>query len=234
MNDFQRLPVTFSLIAASVTVFVGAILLSGPGWASSLAFQPAWVIEGGGLLPRNVAGGELWRLLTSMFLHAGLIHIAVNMLALYFLGSFAEQTFGSGRFLALYLVSGIAGGVAYLYFGSFTTPAVGASGAIFGILGGILGFALRRGTFSMRNPVITQLVFIAAINLFIGASIPNISNTAHIGGLVGGLFFGALIANSLYSRKRGAIAAPLLLTLGLEALLVALWMFSAGGFAVGV
>jgi rhomboid protease GluP len=166
-----------------------------------------------------------------MFLHAGLVHVAVNMLALYFLGSFAEQTFGAGRFMALYVVSGIAGGVAYLYFGDFTTPAVGASGAIFGILGGVLGFAIRRGTFSMGNPVIRQLVLIAAINLFIGASIPNVSNTAHIGGLVGGFFFGALIANSLYSQKRGAIAAPLLLTLGLEVVLIALWMFSATGAA---
>jgi rhomboid protease GluP len=153
------------------------------------------------------------------------------MMALYFLGSFAEQTFGSGRFFALYLVSGIAGGVAYLYFGSFTTPAVGASGAIFGILGGILGFAIRRGTFSMRNPVIRQLVLIAAINLFIGASIPNVSNTAHIGGLIGGFFFGTLIANSIYSQKRSAVTVPLLTTLGLEAVLVGIWLFSVTGGA---
>jgi rhomboid protease GluP len=219
-------------MAASVIVFLGAVLLSGPGWASSLALQPAWVINGGGLVPANVAGGELYRLISSMFLHTGLIHIAVNMLALYFLGSFAEQIFGAGRFFALYLVGGIAGGVAYLYFGEFTTPAVGASGAIFGILGGILGFAIRRGTFSMGNPVIRQLVLIAAINLFIGASIPGVSNTAHIGGLVGGFFFGALIANSIYSQKRGAISRPLLLTLGLEVVLIALWMFSAAGGSI--
>lgn len=231
MRDLLRLPVTFSLMAVSIAVFLGAALLTGAGGLSSLALQPAWVINGGGLVPANVAGGELYRLLSSMFLHAGLIHIAVNMLALYFLGSFAEQTFGGGRFLALYLVSGIAGGLAYLYFGAFTTPAVGASGAIFGILGGILGFAIRRGTFSMGNPVIRQLVLIAAINLFIGASIPGVSNTAHIGGLVGGFFFGVLIANSIYSRKRGAVAAPLLLTLGLEVVLIALWMFRTAGGA---
>jgi rhomboid protease GluP len=225
------MPVTFSLIAASVAVFLGVVLLAGSGWGSALAFQPAWVIQGGGLEPQAVAGGALWRLLSSMFLHAGLIHVAVNMMALYFLGSFAEQTFGSGRFFALYLVSGIAGGVAYLYFGSFTTPAVGASGAIFGILGGILGFAIRRGTFSMRNPVIRQLVLIAAINLFIGASIPNVSNTAHIGGLIGGFFFGTLIANSIYSQKRSAVTVPLLTTLGLEAVLVGIWLFSVTGGA---
>lgn len=229
MSDFQRLPVTFSLIAASVVVYAGLALLSASGFVSGLLLQPQWAIESGGMEPRLVAQGELWRLLSSMFLHASIVHVAVNMLALYFLGSFAEQTFGGGRFLALYIVSGLAGGVAALYFSDFSVPVVGASGAIFGILGGILGFALRRGTFTMRNPVIMQLVFIAAINLFIGASIPNISNAAHIGGLVGGLFFGALIANSYRSRKRGAIAIPLLLALGLEAVIVALWMFDAGG-----
>lgn len=218
-------------MAASVAVFAVAVALSGSSWAFALAQQPAWLIEGGGMEPRLVAQGELWRLISSMFLHASLVHIAVNMLALYFLGSFAEQTFGGGRYLALYLVSGVAGGVAALYFSDFATPVVGASGAIFGLLGGILGFAIQRGTFSMRNPVIMQLVFIAGINLFIGASIPNISNTAHIGGLVGGLFFGALIARSYRSQKRGAIAAPLALTLGLEVVLVALWMSSAGSAA---
>lgn len=229
MNDSQSLPVTFSLIAASVAVYAGLALLSAQGLVSGMLLQPDWAVQGGGMEPRLVAGGELWRLVTSMFLHASIVHVAVNMLALYFLGSFAEQTFGGGRFLALYLVSGLAGGVAALYFSAPNIPVVGASGAIFGILGGILGFALRRGTFTMRNPVIMQLVFIAAINLFIGASIPNISNSAHIGGLVGGLFFGALIANSYRSRKRGAIAVPLAVTLGLEAVIVALWMASAGG-----
>lgn len=228
MNDSQRLPVTFSLIAASVVIYAGLALLSASGFVSGLLLQPQWAIEGGGMEPRLVAQGEVWRLVSSMFLHASIVHVAVNMLALYFLGSFAEQTFGGGRFLALYLVSGLAGGVAALYFSEFSVPVVGASGAIFGILGGILGFAIRRGTFTMRNPVIMQLVFIAAINLFIGASIPNISNTAHIGGMVGGLFFGALIATSIYSRKRGAIAVPLAVTLVLETILVALWMVSAG------
>ena len=229
MNDFQRLPVTFGLIAASVAVYASLALLSGSGFVSGLLIQPQWAIEGGGMEPRLVAQGEVWRLVTSMFLHASIVHVAVNMLALYFLGSFAEQTFGGGRFLALYLVSGLAGGVAALYFSTPDIPVVGASWAIFGILGGILGFALRRGTFTMRNPVIMQLVFIAAINLFIGASIPNISNAAHIGGLVGGLFFGALIANSYRSRKRGAISIPLAVALGLEAVIVALWMATAGG-----
>lgn len=121
-------------------------------------------------------------------------------------------------------MSGLSGGIAYLYLGTFDTPAVGASGAIFGLLGGILGFSVRRGTFSWQNPIIRQLLIITAINLFIGASIPQVSNTAHIGGLIGGLVFGALIATSVHSRKRSALFTPFALVLGVELVLIAAWM----------
>ena len=86
-------------------------------------------------------------------------------------------------------------------------PAVGASGAIFGLLGGVLGYSLRRGTFSWQNPLIRQLLILTALNLYIGFSVPNISNTAHIGGLLGGLAFGWLVAPTVYSEKK-ARAAP--------------------------
>lgn len=223
MDNVSRLPVTFALIFANVLVFVGVTASAGSQWTGALVLQPIEVILTGGLLPEAVAQGEIWRFISSMFLHASFIHLAVNMLALYFLGSFAEQVFGRDRFFALYLVSGIAGGVAFLYFGAFDRPAVGASGAIFGLLGGILGFTVRRGTFTMQNPVIRQLVIITLINLFIGASIPAVSNIAHVGGLVGGALFGALIANSVYSQKRFATLAPTALLLGLEAGLIAIW-----------
>src|SRR3954471_7738333 len=115
-----------------------------------LVQQPAEVLQMGALIPAMVAQGEAWRLVTSAFLHSGFVHLGMNMLSLYFLGSFAEISFGRSRFLALYLISGIGGGLAYLYFGPFNAPAVGASGAIFGLLGGVFGFAIRRGTFSTR------------------------------------------------------------------------------------
>jgi rhomboid protease GluP len=161
--------------------------------------------------------------LTSLFLHSGFAHLAMNMISLYFLGSFAEVSFGRGRFLALYFISGIAGGLAYLYFGAFNSPAVGASGAIFGLLGGVFGFAIRRGTFSMRNPIINQLLILTAINLFLGATIPNVSNTAHIGGLVGGFVFGYLMAPPVYSQKRLTATTPTLVAFGFEALLLGAW-----------
>jgi rhomboid protease GluP len=185
--------------------------------------QPREVLSSGALIPALVAEGQAWRLVTSAFLHSGFVHLALNILSLYFLGSFAEVTFGRSRFLALYLISGIAGGLAYLYFGSFGAPAVGASGAIFGLLGGVFGFAIRRGTFSTRNPVISQLLLLTAINLFLGATIPGVSNTAHIGGLLGGLVFGYLMAPTVYSQKKIVATTPILLAFGLEAVLLGLW-----------
>ena len=177
----------------------------------------------GALVPALVADGQAWRLVSSVFLHAGFVHLALNMLSLYFLGSFVEVSFGRGRFLALYLLSGLSGGIAYLYFGGFGESAVGASGAIFGLLGGILGFSIRRRTFSWRNPIIRQLLILLAINLYIGLSIPNISNTAHMGGLAGGLVFGFLVAPTVYSQKATKAITPAAIVLGIEVLLLAAW-----------
>ena len=197
----------------------------GVPWNVGLVDQPGQVLNEGALIPALVAQGEAWRLLSSVFLHSGAVHLGFNMISLYFLGSFVEVAFGRARFLALYLLSGLAGGLAYLYFGDFNIPAVGASGAIFGLLGGVLGYALRRGTFSWQNPLIRQLLILLALNLYIGFSIPNISNTAHLGGLAGGFAFGWLIAPSIYSRKRLQAISPVAVVLGAEILLLAAWFF---------
>jgi rhomboid protease GluP len=192
-------------------------------WNVGLVVQPGQVLNEGALIPALVAVGEAWRLLSSVFLHSGVTHLGFNMLSLYFLGSFVEEAFGRGRFLALYLLSGISGGLAYLYFGEYNAPAVGASGAIFGLLGGVLGYALRRGTFSWQNPLIRQLLILLALNLYLGFSIPNISNTAHLGGLAGGFLFGWLVAPTVYSRKRLRAISPIAVVLGAEILILAAW-----------
>jgi rhomboid protease GluP len=227
LNELSRLPVTFGLIAACVAVYV-AVALAGQTYGYPLSVglvtQPQEVLAKGALMPAAVAEGQVWLLLTSTFLHSGFIHLALNMLSLYFLGSFVEQAFGKGRFLALYLASGLAGGIAYLYFGTFDEPAVGASGAIFGLLGGVLGYSLRRGTFSWQNPLIRQLLILTALNLYFGFSVPNISNTAHIGGLVGGAAFGWLTAPSVYAGKRLRAVTPTIIVLGAELILLAIWL----------
>ena len=228
MNSLSRLPVTLGLIGACVVVYLG-VALAGQGYGYPLNFglvtQPGEVLKQGALVPALVARGEVWRLVSSMFLHAGFVHLALNMLSLYFLGSFVEVAFGRGRFLALYLTSGLAGGLAFLYFGDFGGSVVGASGAIFGLLGGVLGYSLRRGTFSWQNPLIRQLLILTAINLYIGFSIPNISNTAHIGGLIGGFAFGWLVAPTVFSEKKARAATPTIIVLGTEIVLLAMWFF---------
>ena len=197
--------------------------IDGASFGAGLVQQPGSVLALGALIPALVAEGEAWRLVTSVFLHSGFAHLALNMISLYFLGSFAEVQFGRWRFLALYFLSGIAGGLALLYFGSYTAPAVGASGAIFGLLGGVFGYAIRQGTFSLQNPVISQLLFLTAINLLLGATIPNVSNTAHIGGLLGGLAYGWLFAPTVYSQKKLVTTTPVAVALGLEVLLLGVW-----------
>jgi rhomboid protease GluP len=222
----SRIPVTFGLITVCVLVYLLIALQGareGVPFNIGLVQQPGNVLILGALVPALVAEGEWWRLVTSAFLHSGFVHLAMNMLSLYFLGSFAEISFGRSRFLALYFISGIGGGLAYLYFGPFNAPAVGASGAIFGLLGGVFGFAIRRGTFSTRNPVISQLLVLTAINLFLGATIPNVSNTAHIGGLIGGIVFGWLMAPTVYSQKKLVATSPIAVAFGLEALLLGVW-----------
>src|SRR5215207_4742152 len=226
LNSFARLPVTFGLMGACVAVYL-AVAFAGQGYGYplnvALVTQPPEVLALGALVPASVADGQVWLLVSSMFLHAGFIHLALNMLSLYFLGSFVEVAFGRGRFLALYLTSGLAGGIAYLYFGNFDGSVVGASGAIFGLLGGVLGYSLRRGTFSWQNPLIRQLLILTALNLYIGFSVPNISNTAHIGGLVGGLAFGWLVAPTVYSKKTLRAATPTIIVVGMEMILLATW-----------
>ncbi|HET7481170.1 MAG TPA: rhomboid family intramembrane serine protease [Rubrobacteraceae bacterium] len=228
MSNLSRLPVTFALISACVVVYVGVAYAGSVAEIAplnvGLVNQPSPMLQRGALVPDLVARGEYYRLFTSVFLHSGAIHIGFNMLSLYYLGSFVEESFGRGRFLALYILSGLAGGIAYLYFGGFNTPAVGASGAIFGLLGGVLGYSLRRGTFSWQNPIVRQLLILTALNLYLGFSIPNISNTAHIGGLVGGAVFGWLTAPTVYARKRLPTLAPVLIVLGAEVLLFGVWL----------
>jgi rhomboid protease GluP len=218
--------VTFALIGTCVAVYV-AVAVAGQSYGYPINFglvtQPREVLAQGALLPAAVARGEAWLLVTSIFLHSGFIHLALNMLSLYFLGSFVEEVFGGWRFAALYVLSGLAGGVAYLYFGG-SESAVGASGAIFGLLGSIFGYTIRRRTFTWQNPLIRQLLILTAINVYIGLSVDNISNTAHVGGLLGGILFGYLSATSVYSRKGLRAATATTIVLGLELVLLAIWI----------
>jgi membrane associated rhomboid family serine protease len=128
-----------------------------------------------------VAGGGWWRLITAAFLHASLLHIAFNMLALWWIGGPVETVMGRWKYLSLYLVSGLAGSAGALLAAPMS-PTVGASGAIFGLLGAMLVIQWQ-ATGSLAGPALTLIV----INLAITFAIPGISYGGHVGGLVGGI-----------------------------------------------
>src|SRR5581483_217369 len=144
-----------------------------------------------------VGQGDWWRLVTAMFLHGFILHIAFNMLALWWIGAPVEEYLGRARFAGLYFVSGLAGSAGALLQAP-TTPVVGASGAIFGILGAMLIIEWQV-TGRLAGNAATWIV----INLVISFAIPNISWGGHVGGLIGGILVTLAYAGC---RERGRAA----------------------------
>src|SRR5262249_26451136 len=125
---------------------------------------------GAGYPPAIALGHQYWRLFTSMFLHFGLIHLALNMYALYLFGTLLESFLGTRRMLAIYLISGLLGSIASFAFGSPREPSAGASGAIFGLLGAWVAFNYRRRSMLYNRANLQWAFFLIAINLFLGFS----------------------------------------------------------------
>ena len=158
----------------------------------------------------GIADGEYYRLLTSMFLHYGVLHLALNMWALWVLGRELEARLGPGRFLTLYLLSGLGGGVAAYVFAP-EAQAAGASGAIYGLFAGL--FVVFRRLNRDTSAIITVLV----INLIFSFSVSSISLEAHLGGLVTGALVGAALAyapRAIRAQVLVAAVAATVLVLG--------------------
>jgi membrane associated rhomboid family serine protease len=166
---------TYVLIGINVLVWIGSTLGGGVGTTSGS------LTDDGGVSQHFIADGEYWRLLTAGFLHAGLFHLATNMLSLWILGSMLEPAFGRWRFGLIYLVSLLCGSFGALLM-SPDSVTVGASGAIFGLLGAAAVLARNRG-FSLME---SGLGIWIGLNLLITFTVPNISVGGHLGGLVGG------------------------------------------------
>ncbi|GAB3226282.1 rhomboid family intramembrane serine protease [Glycomyces halotolerans] len=193
--------VTKAMIALNVAMFVLTLLIGGMGAIGGSMTQlhlalaeyarPAHAqVELLGnlyLLPTVAAGGE-YRLLTSMFMHYGAIHLLFNMVVLWILGRVLERDLGSLRFLAVYLLSGLTGSVATYLFASPEIWSAGASGAIYGLFGALIVVNRR---LSRDN---TGLFVLLGLNLALTFIVPSISITGHLGGLVGGLLTGAVLS----------------------------------------
>lgn len=188
----RRFPVTYSIMAACVAVYIAMSISSGNFAAPTVENVLRW----GGTGPQIILQGEWWRLVTAVFVHIGIIHIASNMYVFWGLGMIAERLLGRDNFLAAYLLTGIAGNVLTLLLKPNIVGA-GASGAIFG-LAGVLISVLQFGRLSVPRerltPLKKEVVKLALYNLLIGAIIPAINNIAHLGGLLYGLFLGAIFA----------------------------------------
>ncbi|AOS60867.1 rhomboid family intramembrane serine protease [Actinoalloteichus hymeniacidonis] len=195
------------LIALNVVVYLITAAQAGNpmGNAASELFG-AWA-----LWPPMVAAGEWWRLFTSGFLHFGLLHLALNMFALWVLGRDLELLLGRLRFIAVYLVSLMGGGIAVYLFGELQVQVAGASGAVFGLMGGIAIAAIRLKV----NP--RQALMVIGINLVISITIPGISLLGHVGGLV----VGALAtAGMVFAPRQRRDAVQIGVVVALIALLV--------------
>ncbi|HMC07463.1 MAG TPA: rhomboid family intramembrane serine protease [Solirubrobacterales bacterium] len=187
-------PATYALIAINVAAFVAELV--GGGSAGSLE-GGGKVIHDFGLNGPAVADGDWWRIVTAGFLHAGPIHIALNMFALFILGSLLEPGIGTARFLGVYFVSLLAGSFGAL----LVTPnetTVGASGAIFGLMSAAFVVARHRGLEQLAS----QIGFYVIINLAFTFGVPGISIGGHLGGLVAGAIAGVLINVSEHRARR--------------------------------
>ena len=153
----------------------------------------------------GVAAGQYWRLFTSMFLHANLIHVGLNAYALYLFGHTVERELGRLRFGLIYVTSGLfASAVSY----ALSDPrgvAIGASGAIFGVFGAFFAYNFRRRQQALAAARIQQMIFLLAINLVLGLSVSGIDWRAHVGGFVGGLAAGYAAEGSGHPDRRRAI-----------------------------
>jgi membrane associated rhomboid family serine protease/antitoxin component YwqK of YwqJK toxin-antitoxin module len=187
LKGLRRIPATLILIVVNLAAFVFTYLqagtLDGSRWAITL-------LRVGAQFNPLTLENEWYRIFTHMFLHGGLLHLAVNMYALFAVGSGLEPLVGTRKFLAVYLVTGVAAALNSLYWNLFSIG-VGASGAIFGVF----GFSLMISIFFSRKtpkslaPVLINFTFFVGINLLIGESV-NADNAAHFGGLCAGIVIG--------------------------------------------
>ncbi len=167
----EKTPVMRTLLV--VTILIWLIVLQ----------YPDYMLYIGLLIPELIRIGELWRLITPVFLHYDFTHIAFNMVSLFIFGSYAERIYGRGRFVAIYLLAGISGSMLSFAFNDHAS--LGASGAVFGLFGALLAFGqLDRKAFAMT--IGTTIYAMVALNLIMGFLTPQVNNLGHIGGLIGG------------------------------------------------
>ncbi len=217
---------TTLLLAANFLLFGIALLAaarSGVG-VESLWRMPSRTLVALGARDYHVIHGEWWRLVTAVFLHGNLIHLLFNSLVLFDVGPAVEEMYGAARFLVLYVLAGIGGSLASFIWHPYVIM-VGASGALFGLIGVMIAYGYRHRT-ALAEQVKTMYVRWAIYGLAFGFIVPGIDNAAHIGGLLAGMAYGALVSDTPAFTRRSILAwriasYAVLLVIAISFLLVA-------------
>jgi rhomboid protease GluP len=222
--DTPALPavrVTPAIVAANILVFGLMVARGVPPLGPTAEDLFNWGATFG---PAVALDGEWWRLLTSAFVHVGAIHIALNMYVLWGAGPLTERIYGHAAFLVLYVLAAIGGSLASVLWSPLAVSA-GASGAIFGVYGALLAFT-HAAHHALPPPVVASLrrgiIMFVVYNIIFGLTIPNISNSAHLGGFATGFAAGWLLARGPGTprqapARRLARCVPLLLVLAVLA-----------------
>lgn len=202
--------ITYGLIGLNVLVFLLTVADAG---GRLMHNENSSIFADFALWPYGVAQGDWWRVVGSGFLHYGPLHLLMNMFALYILGRDLETVLGRGRYLAVYAVSLLGGSASVMLFADPRTATAGASGAIFGLMGGLVVVLLRlkRG--------LAPMVTVVALNVFISITVPGISLVGHLGGLV---FGAAATAALVYAPRARGVSVQVGALVGLAVLAVGL------------
>lgn len=179
---------TYGLIAINILVYLALVLYER---TSGISYGQL-IIQFGAKVNNLILEGEYWRFITPIFLHGSLMHLLVNCYSLYIIGSLVERLYGRGRFITSYLIAGILGNLCSFLF--VPGPSVGASGAIFGLMGILLYFGLER-PLQFKVYFGSSIITTILINLVYGFSSTGIDNFAHLGGLIGGFLAIGILSN---------------------------------------
>jgi membrane associated rhomboid family serine protease len=208
-RDFRKGPgrplrggvsVTKALLVAIAIPFVIEIVVGGP----QALFNPSakLLFDLGAMQPIAVAGGQFWRLFTAMFLHVGLLHVALNAYFFWLFCRVVESVYGKTWMLLIYLVAGFLASVASYAFGPVTTLAVGASGAISGVFGAFIAYNYRRRHLTANAANLRMALTVIVLNALIAFAYRSIDWRAHVGGLIAGFALGYLADDAVPARQR--------------------------------
>ncbi|GAB6167750.1 rhomboid family intramembrane serine protease [Clostridium carnis] len=193
-REFGKYKLTYSIIIINVLIYI----ISAIKARNLFDIDVRTLIQMGAKVNILIDNGQVWRLITSAFLHGGLIHVFFNMLSLKIIGTQVEEIYGIKKYISIYFIS-IIGSSLLSYILGPNSVSVGASGAIFGLLGAMLTFAFKERK-NIGKDYMMNIIQVIVINIIIGVTIPNIDNYAHLGGLIYGSIYSLILYKTIKDK----------------------------------